>query len=400
MHDRLKIKIGTYEWLIVCGIFCDFYIELLCLIISLALYINSTKKIYLNHSIFLILIIIFLSSSLNIITLKYDFDKFFQQFCLVSTFILFYYLIFRELKNNISSIFKKYIKVSYIISLIGLFQFLIYFVSGFNICGIIHNSSTEILPHIIRINSIVDEPSYLSMTLTPAIVYYINNSFSNKIESYVICSCFFLTFSTTSFFIILLAILYRIILRRRYKLILTSCFGLIIGLSFLGIEVKTEGNNNEIIRRITDTINGLSSLDPTNFEGLNLSTYSLLTNTWVAFNAPHRLTGTGLGTHEQNYINTYKSDYSEYGVNKEDGYSLFNRVYSEFGLIGCFVMVGFIFKFFNKNSIINVSIVFVLLTFLLRGGHYVRYGFIFWVFMYYFSSFPLKNRCITNDYIR
>ena len=127
-------------------------------------------------------------------------------------------------------------------------------------------------------------------------------------------------------------------------------------------------------------------MDPDVFETLNMSSYATMVNVWVALNAPNRIMGTGLGTHELNYYREYKSDYIFYGLNAQDGYSLLNRLYSEFGVLGLILCLWVIYRNYNLNNIINISVFFLILTLLIRGGHYVRYGFIFWAFLYYYSG--------------
>lgn len=157
------------------------------------------------------------------------------------------------------------------------------------------------------------------------------------------------------------------------------------------ISTNNESIFKGITERIDDSLKGINNLEPIYFERLNLSSYALISNLWVAINAPNRIYGTGLGTHEQNYLNTYKSDYQYYGFNQKDGYSLFNRIFSEFGIIGLFVLFIFVFKWFNSRSFINICAFFLILSFILKGGHYVRYGLIFWTFMYYYSHKLMHN---------
>lgn len=141
-----------------------------------------------------------------------------------------------------------------------------------------------------------------------------------------------------------------------------------------------------IVMKLQDTYEGFIAMDPDVFETLNMSSYATMVNGVGSLNAPNRIMGTGLGTHELNYYREYKSDYIFYGLNAQDGYSLLNRLYSEFGVLGLILCLWVIYRNYNLNNIINISVFFLILTLLIRGGHYVRYGFIFWAFLYYYSG--------------
>ena len=58
--------------------------------------------------------------------------------------------------------------------------------------------------------------------------------------------------------------------------------------------------------KLQDTYEGFIAMDPDVFETLNMSSYATMVNVWVALNAPNRIMGTGLGTHELNYYREYK----------------------------------------------------------------------------------------------
>ena len=138
--------------------------------------------------------------------------------------------------------------------------------------------------------------------------------------------------------------------------------------------------------RFQQTATALSSLNNIYvIESLNNSSYALLANTYVATHAPLRWTGTGLGTHKLNYHAVYQSNRPLYGLNDEDGYSLFNRLLSETGILGLLVYIVFLFKCRSKQSMINTCVLFYLLGTFIRGGNYFVYGMIFYNMLYYFS---------------
>ena len=147
-----------------------------------------------------------------------------------------------------------------------------------------------------------------------------------------------------------------------------------------------------MVIKTSESINAFSDFEPEYFEVLNFSTYALLTNLWVANEAPCRLTGTGLGTHEINYEMGYQSDFVFYGLNKTDAYSLFTRLYSEFGIIGVFLVVYLLLKYRNIDNPINVAILVVFIAYFIRGGYYFIYGVVFYAYLFYYTSSITVNR--------
>ena len=63
-----------------------------------------------------------------------------------------------------------------------------------------------------------------------------------------------------------------------------------------------------------------------------------------------------------------------------------NRLYYELGVVGIFLFVFFLYKCHDRKNIINACVFFALLTVTFRGGHYTRYGTIFFLFLYYYTS--------------
>ena len=125
----------------------------------------------------------------------------------------------------------------------------------------------------------------------------------------------------------------------------------------------------------------------------NISIYSFGKNLWVAINSPSRLIGTGLGTHEFNHDTIYFSFNKLSFLNREDGYSLAIRIFSELGFAGLTLTMIFFIYWFNPKNVINISISFLLLAYLIRGGHYVANGTIFFTIFYYYTSLrvPVPN---------
>ncbi|MBD5254142.1 MAG: hypothetical protein HDS51_07960 [Barnesiella sp.] len=380
------------EWLVVFGIYCNFYVEFCCMLCAIALSIkNNDYRTAVGKKQVLLLSYIFLYSSVSIFFYSYAYSKFIQQFVLLSAFIFGYNILFNRLKYHLDSLLGKYLTITFCVASLGLVQFVIYYFTGHNILQFVyHSDADEVFPRIIRITSILDEAGYLSILLTPAVIYAIITKQVFVKRYLAIEICFILTFGAVSYLVIILAIMFLIFRSfAKTKLIITA--GAVVLVTFIAYQTASEYNSSHktktgVIKRFEDTFQGFMELEPNNFEVLNMSSYAFLTNIWVAIHAPNRISGTGLGTHEQNYTSTYKSSHVYYGTNSTDGYSFFNRAFSEFGIVGCVLVLMFLFKNYNRYNVLNIMCLSILFSFLLKGGHYVRYGFIFWCYLYYYSG--------------
>lgn len=383
------------QWLVVVGIFMERWFEIVILLIINLMIFAINKRLVLSKGIFYTLFFVALYSLSSITYVGYGYDKFLQQLGMLAFMFVGYYNLFSFINFDAKAIFDKYLKVAYIVCCLALFQFVFFAIAGIDPFSFISGRSPdEILPHVMRLNSIFVEPSELSSFTTPLLVYIIlkgkENNFS-IVQKLIVFISVFLTFSTITFVVIILLLLYKYLFYIRQIWIriiaLVATFFIIFYISTVNIREQTSDNAlGGIFMKIDDTFGAFSKMDPQSFEVLNLSTYATMTNIWVAQNAPLRLTGTGLGTHSANYESLYQSDFSYYGLNKEDGYALFNRLFSEFGIIGLLVVVVFLLKRFNKKNVINISIAFLLLTLMMRGGHYTRYGLILYLFIYYYTG--------------
>ena len=88
----------------------------------------------------------------------------------------------------------------------------------------------------------------------------------------------------------------------------------------------------------------------------------------------------------------YQSNFFQYGLNQTDAYSLFTRLYSEFGVIGIFLVIYLLFKYRNTNNPINIAILIVFISYFIRGGHYFIYGVVFYAYLFYYTSSITINR--------
>lgn len=398
----MKLNLRGLEFvLLILGLYTDVLIEPAVMLLVVILIFLRNGKIVANKKVYICFSILFLWSVATIITLGYSPRKFFQQFVLLFYFFTGYYIIFRNNEDNINTIFRIYIKVTYFLCITAIVQFVVFFLTSiniffyFNFSG--HGVIATVTPKILRVTSVCVEPSNFSRLITPAFGYFLFKGIENRKELtkfLVITLTLLLTFSTMSYIVALIMLAYKYLVLKKSKLFRVAsavvCIASFLVLFNMIISDKNENDDRNVLSdismKIRDVVVGFQELDPKAFELLNLSTYATMTNVWVAMNADNRVSGTGLGTHEQNYEAKYQSKFKYYGLNKQEGYALGNRIYSEFGVLGLFLLALFLYKCHNKNNIINICVFFVIFTLVFRGGHYTRYGTIFFIFLYYFTS--------------
>lgn len=392
MIIRLPLKNFIIN-LTILGIFLPKYIELIFILLSSVTIISKTNLKYApSLKLYKAFLLVLLISVVSIITLNYHLSKLSQQFFLLITFFICYSFIFNFLKDDIENLFNKYIKMAFFISILGIIQFLVYFLTRIDIFYFTSDSVNEYFQNIIRISSILFEPAYLAGILLPALVYYIyskplNRIYYKKYYFVIILVAFLLTYSSIGYLILIIALLWRIINFRNklIKLFFVFCLSSILMLPTLRMN-NLQSKENRFSMMVIETFSGLKNISPENFEKNNLSTYAIVSNIYVALNAPSRIIGTGLGTHEQNYSRVYISDFQYHGLNSKEAYSLFTRIFSEFGFVGLLTLFFFLIKYYNKHNLINTSAFFLIILLLLRGGHYTIYGVIFFFFLYYYTG--------------
>lgn len=401
-NTKLTINSDILQWFIIIGVFLNRYLELLIILLVSICIIKITHKTFLKKNILIGLIIIIVHSLLAITILSYDYHKNIQQFCIISLFIILYYQCFHffQSKRIINGLLPKYLQFTVIVSSLGIIQFIVFLFIQKDIFSMFLFEGISfpqlIQPRIIRIHSILAEPSFLGTMLIPFFVCWIffpksltNIGLKSKV---LVTTVGIITFSSVLYLIvsILLTIKILSLISAKYRILLIS--SIFIAISFTNTTLNNDYSLNEtgyksISMKISQTLEMFQFVDdPTIFESLNMSSYALATNFWVATHAPSRIFGTGLGTHEINYKTLYQSDYPFYGLNSEDGYSLYNRFFSEFGVVGCFIYLFIIIRLFNKKNPSNIAAFAVICAYLLRGGHYVLYGCVFFHFLLIYTS--------------
>lgn len=388
MHEHIGRK-NIVMTLVCVGIFLPNSLELVFLSFAFLLSIFSKGKNFsFPRSLIISLFVLFLSSFVLIQINGYEYEKLIQQIVVISIFSIFYYFVFQYLFFDIKKLFRRYQRIAYYVALLGLIQGVVFFFIRNDIFIFASGSYTEIFPGIIRIHSILGEPGPLAGLLLPLLVSSLFKfTVLKRYQLLIVWVVFTLTISSGGYFIIILFILYWL-----FAVVIKKKYGILV---FVFISIALIMNLNTILEtklldRFINTLEDTTvGAEKESFEKLtdNASSYATLSNLYVATNAPSRIFGTGLGTHEQNYLRIYtNTSYVYYGLNKEDAYSIYIRLLSEFGFVGIFLLFVFLVRNVNVHSIINLSSFAYILMILIRGGNYVEYGFVFFVFLFYFSN--------------
>lgn len=400
MYLENNKSINRLEWFCIWGLFTNQFIQTGLAIILGLLLLRKKIPLYFGKQ-YCIYFFVVVYSTFSILFLGYSMSKMVQQALVIGVHLVVYTQFIVYDRYRLLQLFKKYIKACIIVSVIGIMQFIIFFITSIDVTSFfIGRGAQEIMPHIIRINSILYEPGTLSTMLCPALIYFfyfgdVYRICKSKYPKYIVLFVSFLTFGMASSLVFAFLVIAKIVefigLKHSFKLIVavsSIVFILIFSATLSGkIEVpKSEVGIEGIWKRIVESVLVFEVLDDEeSFETKNASTYSLFSNLYVASNAPNRILGTGLGTHKENYENVYVSNHPSYGLNNADGYSLLNRIFSEFGVVGVLMYLLFLMRRINSNYVISFSLLFMLISLTIRGGHYFLYGTVFFFLFYHYS---------------
>lgn len=383
---------------------------LFCLLYLIYSHYNS-EKYYKTAITFLVLIL--LHGVTMCFFTNYNVGKLFQQFFLVSIVLFGYVQLFHSSDKNIEYWFSVYLNFVYVLAVVGIILFIVKLVTGINIFP--YTLDLRETQDSLRVRSILLEPGHFALFVMPSISYIIiSKSFFkfNKIKSIIIFVAAVLTFSSSMYVGILISLVYRFYDRIKRLKIVFYLVGIIILWNVVAVDYSDseykEGNgivgSFQKIQQSAEAVSILMSSDtsPELFERFNASTYATMTNAWVAINAPYRLVGTGLGTHQQNYESLYTSSYELYGLNMDDGYSFFIRILSEFGYIGIILYLFFLIKCYNKDNILSICFLVLLISALIKGGHYTLNCMLLFQLLYFKCSNLLVDEtqiinCLNGD---
>lgn len=402
----------------------DFYVYYLFFITCILYYMFTRNTTRLLPGWFFRAIALLIGTSVLVTFYNGTFDfKVIKQIIGISFTSVAYYT-FLSLNNfNLKKIFRWYIIAAFIVASYGILEEFLHF-AGIHISKDIRRTTFGLY----RIYSIMGEPYFLAVAIIPAL-YVLWSTYKKKNISFLfsrqlialitVGTCFILTFSTAGFVGFSLIVLFWFYNKKYFSI--TNWRFLFLPLIFAGLvllfsNVKDEWQEFDI--KYTQTINAFTADAPDrkNTANLNSSSFALYSNYLVAVSSfqDYPLTGTGLGTHEKNYMTRFsrffdKDFLTRYGAfNAFDANSLFLRLMSETGLMGLGMFFLFLFKFFLRKkgydipelrdyTLMNQGIFIWFVVRLVRTGNYFGNGFFLFFFIYYFSWRIVKGKLKERD---
>lgn len=399
--------INLAQWIALLGIFCNDKIELITISLACIILFIGNPVFYKSK----ILKYFILTAGVSLVTIKmvgYDTQKYVQQVIIVGAYLLFYEQFFKQNRKNFAALFKKYIKVVYAICIIGIIQEIIFLGTHVNVMSLLpdYHADHFIAGSLLRITSTLSEGGWLGTSLLPALVYlFYYNDFYHILGNHRWVVLAVSAFTVSPIVYIVVAFIFAT--KISGKFLLFRKISVILGILLVGIVISAITSTDkyddtswgDIAIRYRDTWNGLKNINSNDLysvvDNTNTSTAVSLTNLFVAIHAPSRFFGTGIGTNSQNYYKVVKVTSVDNALNTDDGYSLFNRILSEFGIVGLILYILFIVKHYNNKNPMNLCFLIMIGGLFLRGGSYILYGTIFIHYFYYYTS--KYNLAISNQ---
>lgn len=408
----------------------EFYISYIPILILFPIFIIKYK--FYTPSLYILIPLLFVGL-FNVLIENNTGPKFLKIYVNLCVNLVFYQYVIQYYNYDIKLLFKKYLKVAYIVCALGLFQlvsFWIGFKYGYDLRSFLPLNKWGINPGGlgIRINSFFSEPSSLGIAIAPAffVCFYQlilrENSFISLKKSIVIVICYCLSFSSLAFLGIFLSIL---LITLNFGAIRYFLFAIPISVFLFFVaynnanefKSRVDGMNELFLNNILDTDdqggtkNGMALTriakikKVRNFlSRVHGSSFVFYNNFYIAKKnfMKNPLFGTGIGSHEFAYdkYSLNKMIGGIYEFNAGDANSFFLRTLSEVGIFGAIFLILFVFKYFVSHDlngkedndywiISNALLVLILLTYL-RQGNYTYNGFFLYGWMYYYNSFNYK----------
>lgn len=384
----------------------EFYIFYLAILILIPYFFRYYS---LSRAFLLIILLLGIAGLYGVSAGTNTMKNFLKTYLSIAFVYTFYYYSFASNGFKIEKLFLLYIKAAYWVAVIGLVQFgcfLINFVPGYNFKWFLNKWTLVTAGGIIRVNSIISEPSQLAFVLAPALFISIYNLMNNqnflfsKFKSYVFIIVSLLTFSTHAYIILLFSVVFILLKRISFSKTILLLLGLFFAFSYIY-------KNFELVsKRVDDSLLVVQKIDKIHdrkfLVGLNSSSFTLLNNYIVTIEAfkNNPLIGGGLGSHPvsfEKYSLTKSINLPFLDFNKADANSLFLRLTSETGLLGISIFLVIMLRFRVSDStnlkrwIISHSILVMMIAGFLREGHYFHSGVPFFIFAYIFNYKQAKE---------
>lgn len=399
----------------------DFHFNYIMFILYI-IYVFSTHKIILKREYFILFCIVScLLFSVVFTKSKTFIFLFFKQFLLIVFSLFFAFSLLIGYKYNLRKIIYDYISIAKFICIIGIIQVIsivakFKYGSDFSYLGFyMQNFSFD---HF-RIQSIFLEPSFLGYFLTPLVFIVVAQCFKLcKLFDLRTSLLFIITLLITSSSVAFLGLLTSIVIVILVKYpIYKNLLYFILSFTFTILVAIALYNISYVKNRVDDSASLYFSeiISKNSIEKVNASTYTLYTNYRVTKESllENPLFGSGLGSYRLQYDKYLNNVIPKVGIrttklNREDANSLLLRFLTELGIVGVILIIYYYLKnrisySLIKNSeygqflwAINNGIFVMVLTRLLRQGHYAALGFIFFLILYFLTSNIFTYKAIDN----
>ncbi|MGL5964425.1 MAG: hypothetical protein ACRCZ2_08540 [Fusobacteriaceae bacterium] len=397
MLNKKKLKFNVYApyVIIILGFHSGYKLEEIFMLFYLSYYIlkENLLELKIDYKILGIILFVSIISILKATLNNYPLSRTFEQIVLLLVMFLGYSHFFK--KNGIKKMTSIYLDISYWVSILGILQFIIFYLVRIDIIPHPLTSSVNVIgqrfPGIIRARSIGFEAGIIAQTLIPATCLSITGFFKTKSKKrkkryFTIFIMFILTLSSGGYVALPFYFIIKELKRKNPLKTLNS----VLFISLLGILTK-----NIWYEKIFETFGAISGLKTGIFKDINASSFSTLSNLYIALNNKNLYFGTGLGTHPYSYFENFKDRpyipiYHFYGLNAPEAYSIFTRSLSEMGLIFVILFItGLGYKFNKRQNYlgeINAAALTGIISFFIRGGLYTRFGTTLIILMYFYSG--------------
>jgi hypothetical protein len=340
---------------------------------------------------------------LALMTTFYQIEPVIKQLVNISFSLVALYYLFVIGNFDLQFLIKKYIVISKVVVVFGFIQVTLFSLDQgalfLRIFQFLRESNITF-----RFQSVCQEPSYAAYVLAPLVFMSLHvmifgtSRFLSRRWAIVFVMAYLLTFSLVAYVGIVLMVLmlyFKNFTYRRLYLFVVVLAGIVF---FAIISYR----NIPLLKfRVDDTYFAYSE-DITKYEvytKVNLSTYAILSNLYVATSSmkDHPITGTGLGTYSIAYDHYLPEEMKSFStINNGEGSSMAFRLSTETGILGLGLFMLFLFRFKIKGQsqvseemdllwVLNSGILIMTVLLLIRHGHYTTQGRIFFFLLYYFS---------------
>lgn len=367
-----------------------------------------------KHIIYVYFVLLF-SGAVSIYSGDNSYFQFFK--ILIGTFVsyLFFYYVLYYFKDKLNELLALYVNSSYIVALIGIFQFVSYqigFEPGYNYLWILNKWKITSGGNLgIRVNSLFIEPTYYATFLSPALFIAISriakiqlNYFSLK-KAYIFIFAYLLSFSGAGFLalFILLFIFFLNYGFIRYSILILISSGSL----FYVFNTYVPEFRDRFQGSVDVFSDGKFQLGKTHGSSIILyNNFKVATENFKR----NPFFGTGLGGHPfafDKYSITKEFDETGISLNKQDANSMALRLLSETGAFGILLFLGFLIKNnvskkMDENPIywlVSGALLLCILLNLIRQGNYFLCGFPFFMWFYYFNKMAYIQKNQVNKTI-